>query len=772
MSTERTGQLLSVPAGPPEDPEEVAVRVRDAAMAGGLPPVRAVRLALAAIEALGRPSEGTALSVRSDGRRVEVEVPGPDGPRLLSVNVDPPGPGDVAHDELYLAAATLSPRALLAYLLAGAEQHTSRLTAAERDANELRGELDETNRGLMALYGELSEARTAAEQASQAKSSFLATMSHEIRSPLNAVIGFTSLLLDTPLNDEQDEYARAVRAAGSHLHSVIDDVLDTAKIESGKLDLEEIPFDLVGCVEDAVGIVSPAAEAKGLPLAALFSPGAPTRVVGDPLRLRQILVNLLTNAVKFTARGAVSVEVLGEPGTPLVRFLVRDTGIGIAPEAIERLFAPFSQADAATTRRFGGTGLGLFICRHLAELMGGGISVESTVGVGSTFTCSVTARAVPEAPRYGTPDRALAGRRAVLTHPVGLIREALCRHLSSWGMHVTETRGAVDVAGADLVVAHEALGGLRGEPLIVVAAPGAAPPVGGAVTAVVTAPVRRDRLYETVVRILDPGRPQKSTVDTPALRPTGHTLRILLAEDDPANRRAATLLLERLGHRVDAVVDGAAAAEAVLRADYDVVLMDLHMPDVDGLEATRRIRAARTEAGPHIIALTASITEENRRACRDAGMDDFLPKPIEPERLARTLAAIPAAAGGDAGTGTRTVLYVDDDDMLLRLVTRIAAAVPDVTLLSASTPDTALELARAHRPDLVLLDLNLAGAGGEQVLEKLRADPATAGTRVVIVSGDVADQTVDRLRAAGADGYLAKPFSAARLKELLSGQAP
>jgi len=521
----------------------------------------------------------------------------------------------------------------------------------------LRAELAATNRGLLAVYAELSEqsdlleqARAAAEQASGAKAAFLANMSHEIRSPLNAVIGFTSLLLETALDAEQAEYAELIRAAGDHLRGVIDDILDLSKIESGRLDLEIIPFDLVACVEEAVGIIAPKAEEKRLALAALFAPDTPVTVLGDPVRLRQILVNLLSNAVKFTPAGQVTVDVGTAPAAPgriRLAFDVTDTGVGIAADAAESIFAPFTQADVSTTRNFGGTGLGLAICRELASRMAGGITVRSTLGEGSTFTCSVEL-GLDDPTRLAGSDRVLAGRRMLVVHHQPVVAEALRRHLASWGAHVATTAtveepagdwslvllGATDALPADLarVAAH------HHGPVVVTAPLGARPvDADGMVRAVLSTPPRRAQLRAAVLAALGlTGTPARPAAPTPAAPPP-RTLHILLAEDNPVNQRMAAAILDRLGHPVDVVGDGEQAVDAVLAGSYDLVLMDLHMPRLDGIGATRRIRMYRPGHRPRIIALTASATDESRRACVAAGMDGFLAKPVEAADLAQVI---------------------------------------------------------------------------------------------------------------------------------------
>jgi signal transduction histidine kinase len=387
----------------------------------------------------------------------------------------------------------------------------------------LRAELDVTSRGLLAVYAELSDksdelehARADAERVAEAKAAFLANMSHEIRSPLSAVIGFTTLLQQTDLTAEQAEYAGIVRAAGDHLCGVIDDILDLSKIESGRLELERIPFDLVACVEDAMTMVAPRAEEKGLALATLFGPGTPDTAVGDPVRLRQILVNLLSNAVKFTSAGEVSVEVSTLPDGRL-RMAVRDTGIGIPAHAIARVFAPFTQAGSDTTRKYGGTGLGLPICRELAHRMGGGIEVSSTVGAGSTFTCTVALEAGPPA---GAAEPDLRGLRILVTHERPLVAESIRRQLSRWGAEVV--CGALRRPGSGPsfdVVLVDVRGTPPGTPAsdlavaAVIAVAGFCDRAPTHFRYMVRTPVRRAQLRDTVLAAL--GRPPGSA-PTPA----------------------------------------------------------------------------------------------------------------------------------------------------------------------------------------------------------------------------------------------------------------
>ncbi|HKS99458.1 MAG TPA: ATP-binding protein [Rugosimonospora sp.] len=356
---------------------------------------------------------------------------------------------------------------LLLAALAAAREQAKGAEASRAEAEALRAELEETNRGMLALHAELSqrqveleqarlaadEARLAAEEANQAKAAFLATMTHEIRSPMNAVLGFTDLLMATDLNGEQREYAQAVQTAGSHLLGIVNDILDLSKVEAGRLELEDIPFDLYACVEEAVGIITPRAAEKDLPLTALFGPATPEIVIGDPLRLRQILVNLLSNAVKFTARGQVVLEVTSTWTQPAhtLAFKVTDTGVGIPSEAIPRLFTPFTQLDASISRSHGGTGLGLTICRQLVERMDGTIAVTSTVGEGTTFTCVIPLR-VADGSAPGE-ESLLAGTRVLVIDGQPLVRETLYRHLAAWGARVST---AADLAQAVALCAGRA----------------------------------------------------------------------------------------------------------------------------------------------------------------------------------------------------------------------------------------------------------------------------------------------------------------------------
>jgi signal transduction histidine kinase/DNA-binding response OmpR family regulator len=828
-----TRKVVAVAAVEPGPDREAArdsawASVLQAGLAAGIPAWPATRLALAAAELIGEQTRHLVIEqVSSDAGAADVRVAVrlrhgrcpitlPSGlvdehrrrtdlkgveEQVVEVRLD--GQGEPALGSLAAAAEEAGNNAdgrhLLAAALAGLSLAASRLHAVETEATELRVELDATSRGVLALYAELSDqqeqlevARAAAEAAAEAKAAFLANMSHEIRSPLNAVIGFTSLLLDTELTAEQADYAEMVRAAGGHVRGVIDDVLDLAKIESGHLVLEEIPFDLVSCVEEAMAIVAPAAGDKGLPLAVLFAPETPVAVAGDPVRLRQILVNLLSNAVKFTGTGHVTVLVSAAAAGAdhsRVTVAVRDTGVGIDAAAAERLFAPFTQADSSITRQFGGTGLGLSICRQLAELMGGDVSVRSAPGEGSTFTCAVVLRRTGPTRLDTEAGPVLAGARVLVAHEQPTVAEGIAGHLRSWGAEVVLARdvGSAVARAADWRGAELALIGSSGHPADLNAAAarlatalGASRLPAIAVTGLrgrrlagddagmitVATPVRRAQLAEAVRRALGqtPGPRQRPVPERVA---GAGALRVLVAEDNAANQRVATLMLDRLGHQVDVVSDGEQAVSAIMDKEYDLVLMDLHMPLLDGLTATRRAAALRPDGLPRIVAMTASATEDTRRASIEAGMSGFLTKPVELGDLAAILAETEARPRAGAAPARPTVLYVDDNVMMLRLVERILASEP-VTLRTAGDGRTALEIATAGPVDLIMLDLNLPEISGEDLLHRLRADPRTAEVPIVMVSGDTAAATVDRLTAGGATGYLTKPFDLASLRAVVS----